>query len=135
VDWFLDLPRRSLAGAFTLVPIAHRNGKLACALTSFHLGGYGLPIFILVSGPVSARHTSIRVERRLDPIIPDDEARSARVIAEGELSLPRVPEPADPNDVLREQLEYLIDHTERGVLRLPRVRTLPAYPSNAARHL
>ena len=32
------------------------------------------------------------------------------------LSLPRVPEPADENDVLREQLEYLIGHaTERGV--------------------
>jgi len=47
-------------------------------------------------------------------MIPDDEVREARVIAEGELSLPRVPEPADPNDVLREQLEYLIDHTEKG---------------------
>jgi hypothetical protein len=30
------------------------------------------------------------------------------------LSLPRVPEPADESDVMREQLEYLIDHaTER----------------------
>jgi hypothetical protein len=48
-------------------------------------------------------------------MIPDNEAREARVIAEGELSLPRVPEPADPNDVLREQLEYLIEHTESGV--------------------
>ena len=48
-------------------------------------------------------------------MIPNDETREARVIAEGELGLPRVPEPADPNDVLREQLEYLIDHTERGV--------------------
>ena len=47
-------------------------------------------------------------------MIPDNEARGARVSAEGELSLPRVPEPADPNDVLREQLEYLIDHSERG---------------------
>jgi hypothetical protein len=32
------------------------------------------------------------------------------------LNLPRVPEPADENDVLREQLEYLIGHaTERGL--------------------
>jgi hypothetical protein len=31
------------------------------------------------------------------------------------LSLPRVPEPADACDVMREQLEYLIGHaTERG---------------------
>ena len=31
------------------------------------------------------------------------------------VSLPRVPEPADENDVMREQLEYLIGHaTERG---------------------
>jgi len=31
-------------------------------------------------------------------------------------SLPRVPEPADENDVMREQLEYLIAHaTEQGV--------------------
>ena len=30
-------------------------------------------------------------------------------------SLPRVPEPADENDVMREQLEYLIAHaTEQG---------------------
>ncbi len=30
-------------------------------------------------------------------------------------SLPRVPEPADESDVMREQLEYLIGHaTERG---------------------
>ena len=31
-------------------------------------------------------------------------------------SLPRVPEPADESDVMREQLEYLIGHaTERGI--------------------
>ena len=31
------------------------------------------------------------------------------------LSLPRVPEPADESDVMREQLEYLIAHaSERG---------------------
>jgi hypothetical protein len=47
-------------------------------------------------------------------MIPDNEVRIARAVAEGELSLPRVPEPADPNEVLREQLEYLIDHAERG---------------------
>jgi hypothetical protein len=47
-------------------------------------------------------------------MIPDNEVHIARAVAEGELSLPRVPEPADPNEVLREQLEYLIDHAERG---------------------
>ncbi len=37
-------------------------------------------------------------------------------VPSNELSLPRVPEPADENDVLREQLEYLIGHaTERGI--------------------
>jgi len=46
-------------------------------------------------------------------------------------SLPRVPEPADENDVMREQLEYLIGHaTERGICscsecqRFIRVRSL-----------
>ncbi len=46
-------------------------------------------------------------------------------------SLPRVPEPADENDVMREQLEYLIGHaTERGACscsecqRYIRVRSL-----------
>jgi len=46
-------------------------------------------------------------------------------------SLPRVPEPADENDVMREQLEYLICHaTERGICscsecqRYIRVRSL-----------
>jgi hypothetical protein len=63
-------------------------------------------------------------------MIPDDEAPVTQTIAEGELSLPRVPEPADPNDVMREQLEYLIDHTERGACgcheceRYLRVRTI-----------
>jgi hypothetical protein len=47
------------------------------------------------------------------------------------LSLPRVPEPADESDVMREQLEYLIGHaTERGTCgcsecqRYLRVRSL-----------
>jgi hypothetical protein len=32
------------------------------------------------------------------------------------VNLPRIPEPADENDVMREQLEYLIGHaTERGL--------------------
>jgi len=46
-------------------------------------------------------------------------------------SLPRVPEPADENDVMREQLEYLIRHaTEPGICscsecqRFIRVRSL-----------
>ena len=46
-------------------------------------------------------------------------------------SLPRVPEPADESDVMREQLEYLIGHaTERGTCgcsacqRYLRVRSL-----------
>lgn len=34
----------------------------------------------------------------------------------GEVHLPRISEPADDNDVMREQLEYLIDHAaERGI--------------------
>ena len=47
------------------------------------------------------------------------------------LSLPRVPEPADESDVMREQLDYLIAHaTERGACDCPacqrylRVRSL-----------
>jgi hypothetical protein len=65
-------------------------------------------------------------------------------MAEDELSLPRVPEPADPNDVLREQLEYLIDHFERGACgcnaceRYLRVRSilLEVFSEpQAARHL
>jgi hypothetical protein len=47
------------------------------------------------------------------------------------LSLPRVPEPANESDVMREQLEYLIGHaTERGTCgcsecqRYLRVRSL-----------
>jgi hypothetical protein len=47
------------------------------------------------------------------------------------LSLPRVPEPADESDVMREQLEYLIEHAaERGICgcsecqRYHRVRSL-----------
>jgi hypothetical protein len=47
------------------------------------------------------------------------------------LSLPRVPEPADESDVMREQLEYLIGHAaERDICgcsecqRYLRVRTL-----------
>jgi len=33
----------------------------------------------------------------------------------GGLNLPRVPEPADENDVLREQLEYLIGHAAERI--------------------
>ena len=76
---------------------------------------------------------------------PDDEASGARAIPDGELSLPRVPEPADSNDVMREQLEYLIDHaTERGTCgcheceRYLRVRSILLEifsEPQAARHL
>jgi hypothetical protein len=39
---------------------------------------------------------------------------------QGGLDLPRVPDPADEDDVLREQLEYLIAHVaERGVCGCP----------------
>jgi hypothetical protein len=77
-------------------------------------------------------------------MIPINEAGGTRAIAEGELSLPRVPEPADPNDVLREQLEYLIDHTERAACgcheceRYLRVRSILLEifsEPQAARHL
>jgi hypothetical protein len=44
-----------------------------------------------------------------------DELDEAKITAHNALSLPRVPEPADETDVMREQLEYLIAHaTERG---------------------
>ena len=44
-----------------------------------------------------------------------DELNEAKITPHDALSLPRVPEPADESDVMREQLEYLIAHTsERG---------------------
>jgi hypothetical protein len=60
-----------------------------------------------------------------------DELDEAKITAHNALSLPRVPEPADESDVMREQLEYLIDHaSERGTCgcsdcqRYLRVRSL-----------
>ncbi len=44
-----------------------------------------------------------------------DELNETKITPHDALSLPRVPEPADESDVMREQLEYLIAHTsERG---------------------
>ena len=43
------------------------------------------------------------------------ELDGTKVTPHNALSMPRVPEPADENDVMREQLEYLIAHaTEQG---------------------
>lgn len=60
-----------------------------------------------------------------------DELDEAKITAHNALSLPRVPEPADESDVMREQLEYLIDHaSEQGTCgcsdcqRYLRVRSL-----------
>jgi hypothetical protein len=59
------------------------------------------------------------------------ELDGTKITAHKESSLPRVPEPADESDVMREQLEYLIGHaTERGTCgcsacqRYLRVRSL-----------
>jgi hypothetical protein len=44
-----------------------------------------------------------------------DELDETKITPHDALSLPRVPEPADESDVMREQLEYLIAHaSERG---------------------
>lgn len=44
------------------------------------------------------------------------EVDGTTTMPDGALNLPGVPEPADEEDVMREQLEYLINHTnERGI--------------------
>jgi hypothetical protein len=49
-------------------------------------------------------------------MVPHAEVDGTTTMPDGALNLPRVPEPADEEDVMREQLEYLIDHTtERGI--------------------
>jgi len=49
-------------------------------------------------------------------MLPDAEFDGTTPTPSGGLRPPRVPEPADENDVMREQLEYLIGHvTERGI--------------------
>jgi hypothetical protein len=54
-------------------------------------------------------------EREVGAMIPHDEPDGTPAMPHGELNLPRVAEPADENDVMREQLEYLIDHaSEQG---------------------
>jgi hypothetical protein len=46
-------------------------------------------------------------------MVPNNESGEMKAVPNG---LPRVSEPADENDVLREQLDYLIDHVaERGL--------------------
>jgi len=44
-------------------------------------------------------------------MVPSAELNGTATMPQGELNLPRVSEPADENDVMREQLEYLISHT------------------------
>ena len=49
-------------------------------------------------------------------MIPHAELDGTKTTPEGGLHLPRVSQPADENDVMREQLEYLIGHVaERGM--------------------
>lgn len=44
-------------------------------------------------------------------MVPHAEENGIATMPDGGLNLPRVLEPADENDVMREQLEYLIGHT------------------------
>jgi hypothetical protein len=44
-------------------------------------------------------------------MVPHGEPNGTTTTPDGGLNLPRVSEPADENDVIREQLEYLIGHT------------------------
>jgi hypothetical protein len=49
-------------------------------------------------------------------MVPEVELNGITAMVDGKLSLPRVSKPADENDVMREQLEYLIGHTtDRGL--------------------
>lgn len=60
--------------------------------------------------------TSIKVETEVAAMVPRDELDGTTTMAHGGLNLPRVPGPADENDVMREQLEYLIGHaTEQSI--------------------
>jgi hypothetical protein len=49
-------------------------------------------------------------------MVPHAELNGTTTMPDGGLNLPRVLEPANENDVMREQLEYLIGHTaDRGL--------------------
>jgi hypothetical protein len=49
-------------------------------------------------------------------MVPHAEANEIKTMPDGGLHLPRVSKPADENDVMREQLEYLIGHVaDRGL--------------------
>jgi hypothetical protein len=49
-------------------------------------------------------------------MVPDAELNGITTMPNCGLNLPRVAEPADEDDVMREQLEYLIGHTaDRGL--------------------
>jgi len=49
-------------------------------------------------------------------MVPHAELNGTTTMPDGGLNLPRVLEAADENDVMREQLEYLIGHTaDRGL--------------------
>ena len=74
-------------------------------------------MFTFRKGPHSAQDASIEAEEGGGEMAPYAElvgTKTAPALHKA-LSLARVPEPADENDVMREQLEYLIGHsTERG---------------------
>jgi len=58
----------------------------------------------------------MKVEMEVGTMAPHAEPDGTTKMLDGGLNLPRVPEPADEKDVMREQLEYLIGHTtERGM--------------------
>ncbi len=44
-------------------------------------------------------------------MVPHAELNGITTMPDGGLNLPRISKPADENDVMREQLEYLIGHT------------------------
>jgi hypothetical protein len=49
-------------------------------------------------------------------MVPHAELNRITTMPDGELTLPRVSKPADENEVMREQLEYLIGHaSDRGL--------------------
>ena len=73
----------------------------------------------------------MKAEMEVEKMTAHVELDATKITPHNGLSLPRVPEPADESDVMREQLEYLIAHaTDRGACgcsecqRYLRVRSL-----------
>jgi hypothetical protein len=56
------------------------------------------------------------METEVGAMVPQAEPIRITAMPDGGLNLPRVLKPADENEVMREQLEYLIGHTaDRGL--------------------